>query len=88
MRAGGRASDGSDDVRARCVNVSFGVSVSRGPLCKCIIGISVSARCVNVSFAQRALPSNSSPGVRPGRVERRAWRGDDVDTTRRERAAV
>jgi len=84
MRAGGRASDGSDDVRARCVNVSFGVSVSRGPLCKCIIGISVSARCVNVSLG-RALPS---AGVRPGRVERRAWRGDDVDTTRRERAAV
>ena len=86
MRAGGRASDGSDDVRARCVNVSFGVSVSRGPLCKCIIGISVSARCVNVSCGARCRAQTA--GVRPGRVERRAWRGDDVDTTRRERAAV
>jgi len=74
MRAGGRASDGSDDVRARCVNVSFGVSVSRGPLCKCIIWTRAGA--------------SARPGVRPGRGEARAERRGDDDTTRRERAAV
>jgi len=77
MRAGGRASDGSDDVRARCVNVSFGVSVSRGPLCKCIIGISVSARCVNVTFGVRAADRGRETRARgEARVERRRRRYD------------
>ena len=77
MRAGGRASDGSDDVGARCVNVSFGVSVSRGPLCKCIIGISVSARCVNVTFGVRAAgPGRETRARGEARVERRRRRYD------------
>ena len=63
MRAGGRASDGSDDVGVRCVNVSFGVSVS--------------ARCVNVTFGVRAAgPGRETRARGEARVERRRRRYD------------